>query len=183
MKFLYSIIVVFSIVLLAGCAEKLEESNSKYIEELQEKASVIGQRELERFNAADLIYKNIPEFHSTIIPIMNKKRSIWVKTYRKYTGFSVLDISQSSSFISPILYEIEYKYTQFSTSYRVIGDRENAQQLSLEDSQFSLILSDSFTRQYLCNKEGDLTGSLPPLPIRPDYFQSSYGSKVVFDIN
>ena len=98
------IIPALSLTLLAGCANKSDKTGDDHVGQLREKASIIGQQELARFNAADLLYKNIPELHTTIVPIIERKRHIWVKTYRRYSDFEVLDITRTQSLLAPIAF-------------------------------------------------------------------------------
>ncbi|HIB53399.1 MAG TPA: hypothetical protein EYO39_01010 [Nitrospirales bacterium] len=176
MKYFRLVTAILGFALLAGCAEKSEESASEYADRLQNMAVAIGQNELARFNAADMLYKNIPELHSVQIPIMNTYNHAWAKTYRRYTDFSVVDITRSASLVSPISYSITFQYDQFSTQDRST-ETAGAKELAIEDTRFNLRFSDSFTRYYFCNEDGLLVDPTPPLPVRPDFFQRAYNDE------
>jgi hypothetical protein len=176
MKYCRLIIGFLGLALLAGCGEKSKESSSEYAERLKEKAFIIGQNELARFNAADLLYKNIPALHSIQIPIMMTYNHVWAKTYRRFTDFAVSDVRRSESLISPISFLITFQYDQFSTEGHGT-ELGNAKELAMADSSFTLRFSDSFTRDYVCNDEGVLLDLIPPLPKRPDFFQEEYNDE------
>jgi hypothetical protein len=168
---------MLSFMLFTGCSKEPEtKSNAEFVVELQQKATALGQHELARFNAADLLYKGIPELHTTEVPIIHTKQHAWVKTYRRFTEFEVVDITQSKSLISPITYTISYRFDQFSTLERATNEFENALELAEKDTGFEFQWSDSFTRDYLCDEEGNLVNLYPQGLDRPIYFRDRSSS-------
>lgn len=173
--------VVLCLGILGGCAQNATESMDDRIEVLRQKAESLGAQELARFNAGDLLYKNVPELHSTIVPVANIERFFWLKTYRRYKEYDVVDVQQSPSLIAPITIVVSFEYDQFSTPYRSTDEFEDALARAKQDYNFELRLSDSFVRYYGCDANGDLVGETPQLPSRPDYFAEGYGGEADLD--
>lgn len=149
------------------------DSDSDHTQVLLEKADRFAQSELARYNAVELIYKNIPELHTTRVPINNKLLQGWTKTYRRFTDYEVVDIVQSGSLLAPIQYEITFQYEQYNTSYRKT-DEANAQELCEKDFQYTLRFTDSITRNFACDEKGIPLNSISEMPERPLYFKKEY---------
>ena len=169
--------LICTLCLVSGCtgtpSESSPDSGRDHIERLETKADIFAQSELARYNAADLIYKNIPELHSTRVPINNQLIHGWTKTYRRFTEYEVNDIVQSESLLTPIHYEITFHYEQYNTPYRKT-DQPDAQQQCEEDFQYELRFTDSLTRTFACDKEGELLETVSAPPERPLYFKKDY---------
>jgi hypothetical protein len=93
-------IVVFfmcSVGILIGCtpspSNPIDSKNERaHIEALKQKADTFAQSEMAWYNAIELIYKNIPELHTTRVPINKNLIKGWTKTYRRFTEYEVVDI-------------------------------------------------------------------------------------------
>ncbi len=167
-----------SVGILFGCtptpSNSIDSNNERaHIEALKQKADTFAQSEMARYNAIELIYKNIPELHTTRVPINNNLIKGWTKTYRRFTEYEVVDIVRSESMLSPIQYEITFHYEQYNTPYRKT-DAPNAQQLCEDDFEYELRFTESLTRTFACDTQGELLESVSAPPERPLYFKRDY---------
>jgi hypothetical protein len=170
----YISIALLAIILIAGCAQPVDdnkkETGAKYSERLLEKANTLATNELIRFNAIEMLYRNIPEKHSMILPGTNQKNGGWVKTYRRFTSYSIIDVTQTNSLINPITFDISYSFDVFGSQFRQ-DSIENAQEVSQKDSAYKKRYSGTLEKRYLCDENGDTLLNQLSLPERPRYFK------------
>lgn len=170
------LILLCAVFMLSGCGDTASDSSSNTPDtllELQQKADRFAQSELARYNAAELIYKNIPELHTTRVPINNQLIQGWTKTYRRFTDYEVVDIVHSESILAPIQYEINFHYEQYNTPYRKT-DQPTAQEQCENDFRYELRFTDSLIRHFDCDEKGDLLEGVSEIPERPLYFKKDY---------
>ena len=95
---------------------------------------------------------------------------VYIKLYRNFTGYEVVDIYRSDSLIRPIAYAIRFYYKILATAPQHI-DLPNAKELAEQDNTFSLLSKHNLTRYYACDVNGDYMGNLPDVPARPNYYR------------
>jgi len=149
------------------------------------KAHKLAERELGRIMAAELLYRNVPEFFAPMHIGRQTTIPLWVKQYRHFQSYEIQDIYRSDSYLYPIVYEIHYIYDYLSTSIRDITIEKNAKELALNDNSFAskhpyLFINDSgrLVRRYRCNANGDYIEDLPELPPRSKYEFYSKGERI-----
>lgn len=178
-------ITALACILILGCSQSLpigsspaEESITVYGHRLHQKATDLATSELARLNAMELMYRNIPMRHRIQNPATLMIDTGWTKVYRRFSGFEVKDVLRSDSLLSPVLYEIEFKYDIFATQFRKEGDGSALEETKM-DKVYEPLYSDVLNVKYGCNEEGELMNpDLGFLP-RPNYYRIKEFNEVV----
>jgi len=179
-------IAALAAVLIVGCTQTVpstssgsgQESVTEYGLELQQKAINLASSELARFNAIELLYRNIPIRHRITNPGTMHFDFGWVKLYRRFSDFEVKDVRRSDSLLTPIIFEVEYDYELFGTRF----NRESegpALAKTREDIVFEVRHSDTVTVFYGCNESGVMVNSDQEYLPRPNYFQVEAFNEVI----
>ena len=143
---------------------------ASYTKHLIDQATKLGEREIARMSAAELIYRNQSFLNESAIKgdVLAPGFGMYLKIYRSFTGFKIKDIYRSESFLYPVAYDIEYDFDLLGTTPRVYSDPKSVE-LSAADTQFNLIGRYNLTRRYKVDAQGNYTGTLPELPPRANF--------------
>ncbi len=141
-------------------------------------AQELGESELRKLAAAEMIYRNAVFEH-----LLEGDLSVsctYMKLYRQFREFEVVDIARSESILRPVRYTIRYDYDLLGTSTE---HQSRVRDLSLareaaSDMYFSKITEDSLTRTYDSDGIGRPVNNYPPQLERPNYWQ--YQTRVEF---
>lgn len=158
------------------------ETNAQYAKRMRVKARDLALEELARMSAADLVYRNQSELHTRESLMMNTRTGVYVKLYRDFKAYSIIDIYRSDSIMAPISFEIRYTYDIIGTTPRQMEDTDS-EALSQRDSVYEDLGTYQLTRWYECDEDGNYLGNLPVLPSRPDFYtlgrQPSEGTRAL----
>lgn len=147
----------------------IEETKTEYAKRLSAKANVLALEELARMSAAELVYRNQSKLYTTMSPVQDRPIGAYLKLYRDYKAYSIVDIYWSDSILAPISFEIRYIYDLIGTIPRPLL-RETSKAVSEKDSIFQILGTYGLTRWYECDSDGNYLGNLSVLPDRPDYY-------------
>jgi hypothetical protein len=173
-------IALLLILLIAGCAKPIvnEPSATEQGADFLAKAETLARQQMVRFNAIELIYRNMPEKHSVRSPATLVKESGWVKVYRRFSSYTVKDIRRSESLLHPIIYDVEFSYDVFGTRFRNMKEK-NALPATQLDNSFAVQYSDTLHHAYQCDEFGNLLEKVPAFPKRPNYFQGDHMNEMI----
>lgn len=182
----YLTIAALAAVLIVGCTQTVpntssgsgQESVTEYGLELQQKAIDLASAELARFNAVELLYRNIPMRHRITNPGTMHFDFGWVKLYRRFSDLDVKDVRRSDSLLTPIIFEVEFEYELYGTRFHRESEGP-ALEKTRTDIIFDILHSDTVTIFYGCNEEGQLVNSDQEYLPRPNYFQVDAFNEVV----
>ncbi|MCH7959445.1 MAG: hypothetical protein IID08_04915 [Candidatus Hydrogenedentes bacterium] len=127
------------------------------------RAEELAQSEIARLAAEALVYRSNAELHETILPVIGSKVGVYVKMYREFTGYEVVDIVRSNSILYPVEIAIRFDFDVLATEVRSIG-APDAQVHAQADYRFRVFRQDSVRRRYRCDPEGNPVDILPELP-------------------
>lgn len=171
----YLSIIALAMLLVAGCAKPAveEKSITEYGNDLFEKADALAKQELVRFNAIEIIYRDMPEIHTFRSPATRIQESGWVKVYRRFNSYTIEDVKRSDSLIHPVVYEINYHFDVYGTSFRNTKI-ENAFTATENSSKYVNRYDGVLERQYYCNEDGIPIDPVYPVPSRAMFFEGDY---------
>ncbi|MEK7793998.1 MAG: hypothetical protein AAB353_05695 [Candidatus Hydrogenedentota bacterium] len=140
-----------------------------FVDQLKAKANALAERELGRMAATEMLYRNVVELQTPGIDQLPDGTGAWVKIYRSFEGYEIKDIVRSDSYLSPIEYEIEYRYTIFSTRPLSQLEADGAARAA-KDSFFDPLAVRTVSNTYKCDAWGNVVGDFPNLLDRVNYF-------------
>lgn len=154
-------------VMLAACggSRSGDSDSNRGVEDraLLARAEELAQSEISRLAAEALVYRSNAELHETVLPMIGSKVGVYVKMYREYTGYEVVDIVRSDSVLYPIEIAIRFDFDVLATEVRGMGEPD-AQTHAQADYRFRVFRQDSVRRRYRCDPEGNPVDILPELP-------------------
>lgn len=154
------------------------------VDQLKAKAKALAERELGRMAATEMLYRNVVESQTPAYDQLPSSLGAWVKIYRNFEGYEVKDIIRSDSYLSPIEYEIEYRYTIMSTRPVMSLGAEGAQS-AIKNSFFDPVADRTVVYTYKCDAWGNAVGDLPKLLDRVNYYtrDNKWGTKKIEGTN
>ncbi|MFP6584595.1 MAG: hypothetical protein VCD00_18830 [Candidatus Hydrogenedentota bacterium] len=178
----YLSILALALLFIAGCAKPTVEKKSitEYGNDLFEKADTLAKQELVRFNAIDMIYRDIPEMHTFRSPATRIQESGWVKVYRRITSYTIEDVKRSDSLIHPVVYEINYHFDVFGTAFRNTKI-QNAFGATENSSNYVKRYNGTLERQYYCDENGIPIDPVSRVPSRAMYFEGDYLDETIVE--
>lgn len=159
---------------------------SPTLDALEQRAVELASRDLERLNAAEMVYRNRVFAHQLVTG--DRVLFAHVKLYRHFTGYSVVDIRSSDSLRHPYAVDVEFSFdyvgTEAATSrgpFPNVGDHPE------EDFDFRVLDSDLWRWSYLLDQSGNETNHPPYMLDRPIYWDvtghSRAGAASIFSMN
>ena len=163
----------FLCVLLAACGgDPSGEGSSRNLERddrmLLERAEELAQSEIARLAAEALVYRSLATLHETRLPVIGSKVGVYLKIYREFTGYEVVDLVRSNSVLYPIDIVIRFDFDVLTTEVRGMSEPD-AQKHAQADYRFRVFRQDSITQRYHCDSEGNTVDALPKLPLLKFY--------------
>jgi hypothetical protein len=139
-------------------------------DELVALANDLGQSELRRMAAAEMVYRNHVMQHTVESGLTVEH--IYMKCYRQFKDFSIIDIRQTGSLYHPVEYTIQYNFDMLGTvgehaTMRDLGSMREA----ARDYRFVKQLEDSLRRTYKSETSGRPIQSYSPVLERLNYWQ------------
>ena len=157
----------FLCVLLAACGSSRDgdSGTNRGVDDraLLARAEKLAQSEIARLAAEALVYRSNAELHETRLPVIGSKVGVYVKMYREFTGYEVVDIVRSNSVLYPVEIAIRFDFDVLATEVRGSGEPD-AQRHAQADYRFRVFRQDSVRRRYRCDLEGNPVDILPELP-------------------
>ncbi|PCJ56197.1 MAG: hypothetical protein COA73_12620 [Candidatus Hydrogenedentota bacterium] len=144
-------------------------NTTDFREMLLGKANDLAERELARIMAAELLYRNVPEYFEPYHIGRQQIIPVWVKQYRHFQSYEIADIYRSDSYLYPMVYEIHYIYDYMHTPPRSMSGEKNPKETATNDKDFKISNSSYLIRRYRCDANGDYIGDLPEFAPRPKY--------------
>lgn len=141
--------------------------SDEYLTFLMQKATELGEAELARLAATEMVYRNDVLRSMTRDPVFGKESAVYAKMYRSFHGFEVEDISRTDSLRLPIVFDIRFDYDLLSTPTRH-EHLPGAALVAAKDRGFRIVERLELVQSYPCDDKGEvLTPDFHPLP-RPD---------------
>jgi hypothetical protein len=140
--------------------------------EILRKAEALAQSELERMAAAEMIYRMRTYEHTLILLDEGEtKESVFLKYYRQFTGYEVLEVERTTSLLRPVRYTIRFDFDLIGTN-AFDSKRKSVEPIrqAIQDRYFVKYSSDSLVRTYECDAAGDPTSTYSPVLERPNYY-------------
>jgi len=140
-------------------------------------ATALAQAEIAKFNAAEEQYKTVVSLEYNPVNPNPFREGIgtYMKWYRHFTSARIVDIKRSESLIHPMLIVIAYDCEMMATN----GSDEDSKDTFLnidpvknaeKETQFNLLRTVTFTRNYPCEAFGKYIGGLPEVPDRGSFY-------------
>ena len=79
-------------------------TRADYADFLRGEAVKLAEAELARLSAIELVYRNKVYYHSFSIPQTWLKGGAYVKMYRQFTDYSVVNITHTTSLLHPVAF-------------------------------------------------------------------------------
>lgn len=158
---------IVAAMVLSGCGRESE------VGMLKAAAKKIATAEIAKFNAAELQYKDKVVFNGIgeLLPDMDYGNGVFLKRYRKFTGYKLKDIVKTRSIIAPYILVIEYDYDFMMTQPRAAKSSTDraAAKLAEKDTKYH---SDRchLIRRYHCDAKGNFIGKISNLPPLESYY-------------
>lgn len=130
---------------------------------LQIRADELAQSEIARLAAEALLHRSRATLHETRLPVIGSKVGVYLKIYREFTGYEVVDIVRSNSVLYPIEMVIRFDFDVLATEVRGMSEPD-AQVHAQADFRFRVFRQNSVTRRYRCDSQGNTADTLPELP-------------------
>lgn len=140
-----------------------------YIEMLRAKAAALAESELARMAAVELIYRSRVQLHESEDPIFLNKFGVYMKLYRNFKGYRLIDIVRSESLMFPIIIEIQYDFDLLATKSHPM-DAPNAKDLAKGERDLRALGNYSFSRLYRCDIAGNVVEGAGQFLPRPDLY-------------
>ncbi len=139
---------------------------------LMKKANAIAESEIARLAAAEMLYRNKVMIHAYEMDLLagtSPATEVWIKLYRSFTGFEVLDIERAPSLLAPLKITIRFDYDRVGTR-EVRGNRSTPGLYDLVRQDVAFIVHDkeSIVREYSCSGRGDPIRLPSPILKRPN---------------
>ena len=154
--------------------DQVVESSNEYAEPavLIEKANALGKSEIARLAAAEMIYRNKVYIHAFQLDgSSGQPIRLFMKLYRQFTGYEVVDIERSSSVLRPLKISIRFNYDRIGTR-DVKGNTGDTELRSQVEADVAFIThdSESIVREYPCNAQGEVVKLPSPVLDRPNFW-------------
>jgi len=158
-------------------------SASVTVESLQEKAVELASRDLERLNAAEMMYRNRVYAHHYLLGDI--QRVAYAKLYRHFTDFDVKDIRRSDSLLRPYAIDLEYRFDYVGTE-GIVGNYQDLESVEKvkNDFHFRVLGENVLRRLYFCDASGacylngELAEEASEALERPNYWTLGEGSSL-----
>lgn len=159
-------------------------TRAQYADYLEEKARDLAESEMARLSAIELAFRDKLYYYGFEMPATNISHGAYAKMYRQFTGYELLDISNSDSLFHPILFTIEFKY-DILVSEPVFVEREGRKdaQAANINKNYYFHRSDKALRIYPCDEKGSPQLPLPPPLDRPNYWDTGTKQMEVFSLH
>jgi hypothetical protein len=147
-------------------------------------ANELAVTELAKFKELEERYSSRVRFYKNRAHPFNPESGVYIKWYREFSGYEVLDIMQSNSVLRPIIYEVRFDYTFMHTKWLSSLDADefldkDPLRDARAETEFRADGVYSLYRRYPCNRAGEYLGGLNPIP--PRDFIPSIDYKTVVD--
>lgn len=133
-------------------------------------ATALGQRELEKLAAAEMLYRNHTYQHLLNTGDLDPHVH-YGKYFREFRGFDIENIELTGSVIHPVKYTIRYDFDLFGTVFRSgsIRDTHLAKE-ARADYFVTQDLKDSIVREYSSDERCRPIATESPILERPNYW-------------
>ena len=143
----------------------------RYVKFLKSKAADIAKTELKKFRTIEATYKDKVAFYQNVGHPFEPNSGIYIKWYRQYTSYKILDILRSASYIKPDIIEIRYNFKYMHTPIHSTFEKDafrdvHPAELAQKETKFVDGGTFAVVRRYPCDRSGKYDQSLPPLPSR-----------------
>lgn len=158
-------------------------TRAEYAGYLKGEATKLARSEIARLSAIELVYRNKLYYHSFHVPGTYSKGGVYVKMYRQFTEYSIIDITHPISLLHPISVTIEFKYDIIATDPVLVdGESMKAAQIGLNRGNPIYFRSGSLRRLYRCDEMGVPESPLPAPLARPNYWDKGRAQSEVFSM-
>ncbi len=152
-----------------------------YAAYLMVEAAKLAESELARLSAIELVYRNKLYYHSFYIPGTYNKGGAYVKMYREFTDYSIVDISHSVSILHPISVLVEFNYDIVATDPVLVDGEDIAGARTARNrANPNFFRRDSVRMYYPCDELGVPELPLPAQLARPNYWDKGEVQHEVF---
>lgn len=159
-------------------------TRAEYAGYLKGEAAKLAESELARLSAIELVYRNELYYHSFNIPGTYSKGGAYVKMYRQFTEYAIIDITHPISLLHPIFVTIEFNYDIIATDPILVDSEDmEAAQTARNRGNPVYFRSGSVRRFYRCDEMGVPESPLPAPPKRPNYWDQGRSQSVVFSLH
>ncbi len=148
--------------------------DARFVAGLKDRAHEVARAEIRRLAEAERQYRDEVTRHQFVGPMGNVAGG-YLKMYREFTGYTVVDIRRSESYLYPTVFEIDLAFDDMATPLRHTDlDRAlpgvNPRQVAAGDTEFSPRRQLQIRRSFLLDAEGSIVQRDDPLP-RPKYYE------------
>jgi hypothetical protein len=136
------------------------------------KAQALAKSDMARMAAAEMVYRNKVFIHSLDLPNATiGSTNLYMKLYRRFTGYQVVDIEKTNSVLRPIKFVIRYTVERVGTRELRgrVGDSTPLEQAE-HDGAFLVRDRDTVLREYFCNGQGEVLEMPSPILERPNFW-------------
>jgi hypothetical protein len=141
-------------------------------EVLVQKAEALAKADIAKMAAAEMVYRNHVFIHG-IEPNGGQMLPTYVfmKMYRRFTGYEVTEVERTSSVLRPIKFTIRFDSERVGTRF-IKAPKESVESLreAESDNAFSVLDREAIVRAYYCDAQGNLIDGPSPILPRPNYW-------------
>ena len=156
-------------------------------EVLVQKAEALAKSDMAKMAAAEMVYRNHVYLHVFQLQVgTNVPTYLFMKLYRRFTGYEVIDVERTNSVLRPIKFTIRFDCERVGTR-EINGAKESVESLREAESDNAFMVRDteSLTRVYYCDAQGEVVESPSPILARPNFWtkdgKDPFGATSVLD--
>lgn len=140
---------------MSGCGQASNAFNpdAAFAGRVLQRAEQLAKSEMARFQKMEEMYKDTVVLNE-MPPNEMHFMAVYYKSYRRYTGAKVEDISRQDSLIKPIVCKIRFSYDLMGTQPRPI-DMESPREVAMRDTEYELLKKRHVTMTYYFDIEGN----------------------------
>lgn len=148
--------------------------SEQYVSMLGRTCVALAEAEVKRMNEIELMYKDELKLYINEGHPFRADAGIYMKWYRHFTGYRIVDIIRGDSFLKPIIYEIEFVYDFYRTPLHSTMDEDAFRDiqpldLALAETEYSNHGEFLLIRRYSADVSGNVIGDLPEIGPRDMY--------------
>lgn len=139
---------------------------------LVQKAEALAKSDIAKMAAAEMVYRNHVFIHG-IEPTGGQfvPTYVFMKMYRRFTGYEVMEVEKTSSVLRPIKFTIRFDCERVATrSIKALKESVESLREAESDSAFGVLDTEAIVRTYYCDAQGNLMDGPPPVLPRPNFW-------------
>lgn len=148
--------------------------SNEYVSMLGKACVTLAESEVKRMNQIELTYKDELKLYINEGHPFRADAGIYMKWYRHFTGYRIVDIIRGDSFLRPIIYEIEFAFDFYRTNIHSTMDEDTFRDiqpldLAMAETEYAKYGEFLLIRRYAADATGKVVHDLPEMGPREMY--------------